>query len=91
MSATDYPQLPSYFPRAPSVCKTPSETFFTCINENSVKTSADDKEASLRGLRACVKQLRAYEECMDKYEGKKEPKRFRVQEEYRQNASLKNL
>ena len=86
---TDIPKLPSSFPRAPSACKTVAETFFNCINSNSSKTSPDDKDASLRGLQACAKELNAYTECMTKFDGKKEPKRFRVQEEYRQNTQKK--
>jgi hypothetical protein len=85
----DIPKLPSSFPRAPSVCKTVAETFFTCLNSNSAKTSPDDKDASLRGLQACVKELKAYEHCMSILEEKQDPKRFRVQEEYRLNSLKK--
>jgi hypothetical protein len=80
---SDYPKLPSSFPRAPSACKSVAEAFFTCVNKNSVKTDPSDKDASLRGLKACVTELKLYDDCMTQLESKKNPKRFRVQEEYR--------
>lgn len=83
---SDIPKLPSFFPRAPSACKEVSETFFQCINGNSDKSGPGDKDASLRGLQACVQELKGYDQCMTKLETNKDPKRFRVQEEYRQNT-----
>lgn len=80
---SDVPKLPDFFPRAPSACKTVAVCFFTCLNTNSVKSSPDDKDASKRGLQACVNELKMYDECMTKLEANREPKRFRVQEEYR--------
>ncbi len=80
-------RMPSVFPRAPSVCKAVSEPFFQCIDENSTKTSPEDKDAALRGLAACQKQLQAYEACVKKYEITKPLPKLRVQEEYRFQAN----
>jgi hypothetical protein len=80
------PKLPTSFPRAPSACKAVAEPFFSCLNTHSVKTDPNDKDASRRGLLACVKELKLYDDCMTKFETKHDPKRFRVQEEYRKNT-----
>jgi hypothetical protein len=79
----DVPKLPTCFPRAPSACRKDSEPFFNCLNANSEKSSDDDTDAGKRGLQACVKEMKAYEKCMETYEAKKPLRQFRVQEEYR--------
>ena len=76
-------RMPSVFPRAPYICREVSEPFFQCINENSIKQSPDDKEASKRGLEACQVQLQLYELCVKKFEETKPLPKLRVQEEYR--------
>ena len=81
------PKLPGSFPRAPSACKTVAEPFFSCLNSNSQKESDDDANAGDRGLRACTKEMKAYEKCMNKFEAKKPLRQFRVQEEYRMTSS----
>ena len=92
---------PACYPRAPKPCKSVAVQFFTCLNENSAKQSPSDTEAANRGLKACMEQMKAYEQCMDTLEKKNPPKRFRVrdtkrhsfpnlvqvQDEYRMTAS----
>mmetsp|Transcript_24511 Transcript_24511/g.36056 ORF Transcript_24511/g.36056 Transcript_24511/m.36056 type:complete len:89 (-) Transcript_24511:69-335(-) len=80
-------KVPRFFPRAPSACRPSADPFFKCLNEHSKKTSDDDVDASKRGLAACTKEMKAYEECMIKYEVKKPEQRMRVQEEYRMKSS----
>lgn len=40
-------------------------------------------EAGIRGIKACLKEKKAYDTCLDEYIKKKPIKLIRVQEEYR--------
>ena len=62
------------FPKVMS-CKSVAEPFFECLNTNTKKTDPLDAEAGARGLKACLKQKKAYDMCMDKCGP---PKQFRV-------------
>jgi hypothetical protein len=83
MSTKTELRMPGVFPRAPLACKDVSEPFFQCLNENSIKSTTEDKDASMRGLIACQQQMKAYELCVKKYEESKPLPKLRVQEEYR--------
>ncbi len=84
MSSTT-PRLPPYFPRAPAECKAPAEEFFACFSAAAVKKDDLDTEAGVEGLKACTRQLAAYDKCMQKsaVQEKTQNRLFRVQEEYR--------
>ena len=75
--------LPSCFPTSPKECRKLAENFFTCYDQNSKKENDMDTTAGYKGLEKCVNQMKQYESCVSQIEKKKEPRRFRVQEEYR--------
>lgn len=72
--------LPDYFPRTTKSCVKIADTFFDCLFEKSKKTSPEDTDAGVRGIRDCLNQKKAYETCMLRYDPKsvKDPKRHRV-------------
>jgi hypothetical protein len=76
-------KMPSFFPRAIGECRGVGADFFQCLNQNSVKESPSDADASKRGLASCQKELQNYSKCMEKIEKEKPLRKFRVQEEYR--------
>ena len=80
-AATADLRLPGYFPRIKG-CERVGGAFMTCFATKAVKSGEEDAEAGKRGLQACARELSAYEACMNK-DGKKEAKRYRVQDEYR--------
>ena len=72
-------RMPDHFPRTVKPCAKVSETFFTCFFEKSAKRSDDDTECGALGLKACLQQKKAYEQCMARYDTRiKDPKRHRV-------------
>ena len=89
--------FPDFFPVAPKECAGVSNSFFSCVSDNSKKISPDDKDAGNRGLLLCLGQRQEYIDCMTKLtlsataatgEGdivtqkNNWSKRFRVQQEY---------
>lgn len=76
---TEDETLPDFFPRVVKLCVKPSNAFFQCISEKSVKESNSDVEAGNRGIRACLNEKKLYETCMLKHDPKmNDPKRHRV-------------
>lgn len=94
MSATQISTdlLPDSFPRAPKECKRASDDFFGCFNTNAVKSASGDADAGVRGLQKCLGQLKSYKKCMESFEAKNPPKRFRVSEciSLRVNVHIEN-
>ena len=77
-------RLPAFFPRSGGKdCEGPSSKFFSCFTGKAIKLDGEDSNAGSRGLEDCKKELAAYEACMVKFEQKQQPKRYRVQDEYR--------
>lgn len=77
-------RMPDFFPRSVKQCTKVSDAFFTCFTEKSAKKSDDDTECGQIGLKGCLSQKKTYEQCMQRYDTRaKDPKRHRVQEEYR--------
>jgi hypothetical protein len=72
------PRFPDCYPRAPSVCKHVADPFFDCININSIKENPEDKDAGKRGLAKCLDQMEKYVACMNDFESKNPPHRYRV-------------
>ena len=72
-------RMADHFPRTVKPCAKVSETFFTCFFEKSAKRSDDDTDSGVLGLKACLQQKKAYEQCMARYDTRiKDPKRHRV-------------
>jgi hypothetical protein len=69
--------LPDFFPATTKLCVKPSEAFFKCFSEKSVKSSDGDIEAGARGLKDCMKEKADYVNCMNK-NYTKDAKRHRV-------------
>ena len=71
--------LPDFFPRTVKQCLKPSEAFFTCFFEKSKKRTDNDVESGFLGIKECLSQKKAYEQCMQRYDTRiKDPKRHRV-------------
>ena len=79
--------LPSYFPYASPACKVTAQPFFDCFSKNAVKTDDMDTKAGDRAIAQCLTEKAVYEKCMAASELKQAPKRYRVQESYRQNGN----
>lgn len=76
-------KLPDFFPYCPKACQKESKTFMDCFSKHAQKINETDTNAGVDGLSKCLKEKSFYETCMKKFESKKEPRRFRVQDEYR--------
>ena len=71
--------LPDFFPRTVKPCIKASEAFFTCFFEKSKKRTDNDVESGILGIKECLSQKKAYEQCMQRYDTRiKDPKRHRV-------------
>jgi len=73
-------RIPEFFPRVKG-CEGPGGKFLECFGSKAQKEGAEDTMAGVLGLKACSRELAAYETCMGKV--KQEQRRYRVQEEYR--------
>jgi hypothetical protein len=73
-------KLPDFFPATVIKCSKVSEEFFNCFTENSKKRSSQDVTSGQEALKTCLKQLKAYEDCMNTNMPKlvKHDKKFRV-------------
>jgi len=65
------------FPRAPKMCKDVSTKFFSCFSATD-KSGPDDIEAGKIGLAKCLKEKKAYDACLSKYEKSKPESLYRV-------------
>ena len=90
--------FPDCFPASPKPCAEITSAFFNCITLHSKKLDKDDKDAGIRGMKQCIKEKIAYEECVENFNinnknaiGKNSSlNRFRVQEEYQLKSNAKN-
>ncbi|ETV99538.1 hypothetical protein H310_08201 [Aphanomyces invadans] len=73
-----------HFPRVPKACKSVGETFFACLYKHGKQPEGvSDPDAGKKGMQSCVRQLEAYNACVDKVFADKPRKMFRVPEAYR--------
>lgn len=70
--------LPAFFPTTNKTCIDVSREFFDCFSNNAVKQGSNDSAIGDRALKACSEQLKKYTACMNNFEKKTPPKRFRV-------------
>lgn len=75
---TEAIKFPDCYPKAPSICIQVAQPFFDCIDKNSVKENPEDRDAGVRGLNLCLKEMQIYVDCMSEYEKNKPAHRFRV-------------
>ena len=73
-------RLPDFFPKSVSNCQQPAQVFFTCFFTGSQKNGPDDTQAGSRGLKSCLAEKNAYQDCMFNHEAKNGPssKLYRV-------------